>query len=294
MLGSLFSGIGALDLGIEHGLGAHPAWFVESDPYCRRVLARHWPDVERFEDVRQVGAATLAPVDCLVAGFPCQPASVAGKQRGKRDPRWLWPEVARIAAELSPPLCIFENVLGLRTAGMRDVLADLASLGFDVEWSDLSAFELGAPHLRRRLFFVAAHPQRIALREQPGWLARACRAARPRVDRFTIEASLAADAAIPGLSSPAPSERPRLCGAGDAAHTDSQRRLEQSWRIACLRGWPRHRGWGFDSAERVDDVPPRGLVTTMRRAAGNAVVTACAFVVGQATRDALDAQLESA
>lgn len=261
-LGSLCSGIGGLDLGLEHGLGTETAWQVERDPYCRRVLARHWPNAERFDDVFSVGAANLLTVDVLCAGFPCQPASVAGKRLAQKDPRWLWPEVARIAQELSPPICIFENVLGLRTAGLRDMLADLAALGFDVEWSDFSAWEVGAPHIRRRIFIVATHPERVRLREQPGWLCRTFESARAPISGDAVSALAAAD-------------------------SDGLRRLEQSWSLSTERGWPIHRGWRFDSTPRVDDVPTRGLVGAMRRAAGNAVVTACAFVVGRATRDAL-------
>lgn len=296
-IGSLCSGVGALDLGLEHGLHARTVWQVEQDVYCRRVLARHWPEAERFEDVRAVGAATLLPVDAICGGFPCQPASVAGKRKAQEDPRWLWPAVADVVEELRPPLCIFENVLGLRTAGLRDVLRDLAALGFDAEWSDISAWEVGAPHIRRRIFIVATDPERVELREQPGWLCRAFESARAPIPRHVVEAlSLAdpnserlqgarqaQDAATGGHDSAKRARSQR-----DATNADSLRRLEQSWRLSTERGWPVHRGWRFDSTPRVDDVPARGLVGAMRKAAGNAVVTACAFVVGAATRRAVN------
>lgn len=286
-LGSLCSGIGALDLGLEHGLCARTIWQVEADAYCRRVLARHWPDAERFDDVRSVGATTLAPIDALCAGFPCQPASLAGKRQAQKDPRWLWPEVARIVEELRPAICVFENVLGLRTAGMRDVLRDLAAIGFDAEWSDLSAWEVGAPHIRRRIFIVATDAKRVQLREQPGWLCRAFESARAPVPRHVVESLVGTDAdrkrpqKIRGASGSPVDDRLR------PSDPDSLRRLEQSWRLSTERGWPIHRGWRFDSTPRVDDVPARGLVGAMRKAAGNAVVTACAFVVGAAIRRAV-------
>lgn len=326
-LGSLCSGIGALDLGLEYGLHARTLWQVEADAYCRRVLARHWDSgTERFDDVRTAGAATLVPVDALCAGFPCQPVSVAGKRKAQEDSRWLWPEVARIVGELRPAICIFENVLGLRTSGMRDVLRDLAALGFDAEWSDISAWEVGAPHIRRRIFIVATDPKRVQLREQPGWLCRAFESARAPIPRNVVEALSLADPDSERFQGPrqaqdeatgghdtaerARSQRhtadalrerrdasgcaqepngqhPRLPASADH---DGLRRLEQSWSLSTERGWPVHRGWRFDSTPRVDDVPTRGLVGAMRKAAGNAVVTACAFVVGAATRRAVSFQ----
>lgn len=289
LLGSLCSGIGGLDLGLEHGLGAETMWQVEQSEYCRRVLARHWPNAQRFDDVHSVGAANLLPVGVICGGFPCQPSSVAGKRLAQADPRWLWPEVARIVSELNPAVCIFENVLGLRTAGLRDVLRDLAALGFDAEWSDISAWEVGAPHIRRRIFIVATDPKRVELREQPGWLCRAFESARSPIPRHVVEALVGADvhgkrpqADRGSLQSPDGDQRRR------PADPNSLRRLEQSWLLSTERGWPIHRGWRFDSTPRVDDVPTRGLVGAMRRAAGNAVVTACAFVVGRAAREAIE------
>src|SRR5688500_13405878 len=119
-IGSLFSGIGGLELGLERaGLG-HVVWQVEKDAYCRAVLARHWPEAERFEDVCEFHPA--GPVDLLCGGFPCQPWSVAGKQRGAADERHLWPEFARIIAESEPCIVVGENVPGLRARGLRLVL----------------------------------------------------------------------------------------------------------------------------------------------------------------------------
>jgi hypothetical protein len=127
-IGSLFSGVGGLELGLERaGLG-HVVWQVEKDAHCRAVLARHWPDVERHEDVREFRAAA-GSVDLICGGFPCQPWSVAGKRRGADDERHLWPEFARIIEEARPAWVVGENVPGLRTRGLRGVLADLARLG---------------------------------------------------------------------------------------------------------------------------------------------------------------------
>jgi DNA (cytosine-5)-methyltransferase 1 len=153
-IGSLFSGIGGLELGLEMcGLGP-VIWQCDSDPYARAVLEAHWPGVKRYDDVRSIDAKTERPT-IICGGFPCQPVSTAGSRKAQKDPRWLWPFFAGVIARLRPLVVFIENVPGLRTAGLRDVLADLASLGFDAEWGLFSAAEVGAPHHRQRLFVLA-------------------------------------------------------------------------------------------------------------------------------------------
>jgi DNA (cytosine-5)-methyltransferase 1 len=168
-VGSLFSGIGGFDLGFERA-GMRVAWQVELDPYCRAVLARHFPDAERFEDVREVGAGNLAPVDLLCGGFPCQDLSAAGRGAGIDGARsGLWSEFARIVRELRPRYVVVENVPALLSGkGKRwergpigRVLGDLAEARYDAEWACLSAREFGAPHLRKRVWIVA-YPARDA------------------------------------------------------------------------------------------------------------------------------------
>ncbi len=156
--GSLFSGIGGMDLGLERA-GWTPKWFVEIAPYCRAVLEKHWPDVKRFGDVRELKGEELEPVDLICGGFPCQPVSHAGKRKGMADARWLWPEFARILGVLRPRYALIENVPGLLTvnrgAAFAEVLGDLAALGYDAEWDSIPAAAFGAPHLRYRVFVVA-------------------------------------------------------------------------------------------------------------------------------------------
>lgn len=156
-IGSLFSGIGGLELGLERaGLGP-TVWQVENDDYCQRVLSKHWPDAARYGDVRGVDWSQVDAVDVVCAGFPCQPFSSAGKRTGVADERWMWPEVERCLRVVRPRWVVLENVPAL----LRDadafglVLADLAAHGFDAEWSVLSACAVGAPHVRERLFVVA-------------------------------------------------------------------------------------------------------------------------------------------
>ena len=154
--GSLFSGIGGIDLGLERA-GMTCAWQVEIDPWCRQVLTKHWPNVRRYEDVSAVGGDTLEPVDVIAGGFPCQDVSVAGQRAGIQDGNrsGLWSEFHRIIRELRPRYVFVENVPGLLTNGMGRVLSDLADIGYDAEWEVLSAADVGAPHLRKRVFITA-------------------------------------------------------------------------------------------------------------------------------------------
>lgn len=152
--GSLFSGIGGMDLGLELA-GWECAWQVEIDGFCRDVLSRHWPDVKRYEDVRSVGPE-LEPVDLIAGGFPCQDVSYAGFGAGLNGERsGLWWEFARIIRDVGPRFVLVENVPGLLDRGMGDVLGTLSDLGYDAEWSVVSACSMGATHMRQRLFIVA-------------------------------------------------------------------------------------------------------------------------------------------
>lgn len=99
--GSLFSGIGGFDLGLERA-GMVCKWQVENNEFCQKVLTKHWPNVSRFGDIKNVTKEQLEPVDLICGGFPCQPFSQAGKQRGKADDRYLWPEMLRVIRELKP------------------------------------------------------------------------------------------------------------------------------------------------------------------------------------------------
>jgi len=165
-IGSLFSGIGGLEKGLEDAGVGHIVWQVERDPFCRQVLARHWPDSVRHDDVRTVGAHNLEPVDVICGGYPCQPFSIAGLKRGVNDERHLWPEFARIIRELRPRYAILENVPNHLGIGFGDVLGDLASIGYDAEWDVLSAGGLGAHHIRRRIFVIANLPHAVSRRPQ--------------------------------------------------------------------------------------------------------------------------------
>lgn len=156
--GSLFAGIGGFDLGFERA-GMECKWQVEIDPYCQRVLEKHWPNVRRHDDVR-----TFPPdesdewrVDVICGGFPCQDISSANYRGAGLDGErsGLWFEYARIIRTLRPRYVVAENVAALTFRGLDRVLADLAESGFDAEWNTLSSQMFGAPHGRERLFIVA-------------------------------------------------------------------------------------------------------------------------------------------
>ncbi len=154
----LFAGIGGLSLGLERA-GFRVVGQAEIDPFCRSVLAAHWPEVPRHDDVRTAAAwwhsRPRPALDVVAGGFPCQPASLAGHRLGPADPRWLWPAMAAVIADLRPGWVIAENVPGLRTRGLAAVLSDLARLGYRAAPGTITACAMGAPHTRARLFILA-------------------------------------------------------------------------------------------------------------------------------------------
>lgn len=194
LVGSLFSGIGGLDLGLERA-GMRVIWQSEIDPYASRVLAKHWPGVPNLGDVTAIDWSTVERPDLICGGFPCQDISLAGQRVGFGGARsGLWSEFVRAIDGLRPPLALIENVLGLlsgadddaadpclcpthgdgrgvcptcgrrlgdgpakpvRRSWMGTLLRDLADCGYDAEWGCIPAAALGAPHLRYRLFAVA-------------------------------------------------------------------------------------------------------------------------------------------
>lgn len=166
--GSLFAGIGGLDLGLERA-GMQCRWQVEIDDYARRVLAKHWPDVRRHDDVRTWPQADTEQVDLIVGGFPCTDISNAGKRAGiTGEQSGLWTEFARIIRELRPRIVLVENVAALLGRGMDRVLGDLAESGFDAEWDCIPASAVGAPHRRDRVF-VVSYAEGIGRRSRRPW-----------------------------------------------------------------------------------------------------------------------------
>lgn len=155
-IGSLCTGYGGLDLAVLAVLGGHLAWVADNDPAASRLLTTRWPDVPNLGDIRSLDWHTVARIDILTAGFPCQDISHAGTRRGITGPRSsLWTTVADAISVLRPGHLFVENVAALRNRGLDRVLADLAALRYDATWLCLRASDVGAAHRRDRFFLLA-------------------------------------------------------------------------------------------------------------------------------------------
>ncbi len=217
----LFSGIGGFTLGLERTGGFKTVAFCEIEPFCQRVLAKHWPWVPCYHDVRTLTAERLAAdgisVDVICGGFPCQDISLAGKGAGLEGERsGLWSEIARLSGELRPRYVIVENVAGLLGRGLDKVLGDLAALGFDAEWHCIPASAVGAPHRRDRLWLVA---YAVITERRPR--ATSCR---------RVEGALSV---LQGQEGPSRS----WASGQDVADAHSQRKLQPEGRKQDERGW---------------------------------------------------------
>jgi DNA (cytosine-5)-methyltransferase 1 len=153
----LFSGIGGFSLGLERTGGFETVAFCEIDPFCRRVLAKHWPAVPCFEDVTTLRGEDVERIDVITGGFPCQDVSAIRSDGegldGKRS--GLWSHIVRLAGELRPRFIFVENVGALTFRGLGRVLGDLAEMGMDAEWYCIPAAAVGAPHRRERIWIIA-------------------------------------------------------------------------------------------------------------------------------------------
>lgn len=238
-IGSLFSGYGGLDQGVQAVLGGTTAWVSDIDPGATRVLTQRFPDAPNLGDIAAIDWSTVAPVDVITGGFPCQDLSLAGRRAGLTpDTRsGLWAHMARAIDTLRPRLVVIENVRGLLSAsadpadsgvelcpwcvgGTGDgepplralgcVLADLADLGYDARWCGLRAADVGAPHGRYRIFIVA-YPDTVGL----SW----ARGARVRWDGSADDGDAPTDANPPGSQG---SQSAGIVGGSDAAVSSGQ------------------------------------------------------------------------
>jgi DNA (cytosine-5)-methyltransferase 1 len=151
----LFAGIGGFSLGLERA-GMKCVGQVEIDPFCCKVLEKHWPRVKRLHDIREVQGDEFGTVDLVCGGFPCQPFSTAGKRRGKADDRYLWPEMRRFIEAVQPRWLIAENVPGITSLVLDEAIAEMESLGYASATLDFPAVALDAAFEGRRIFIVAS------------------------------------------------------------------------------------------------------------------------------------------
>lgn len=154
-IGSLCTGYGGLDLAVEAVTGGHTIWYSEFDKQTAKIMQHHRPLISNLWDLTKVDWSQVEPIDVLTAGYPCQPFSGAGQRKGTNDPRHIWPSIAKAIGVLRPRLIVLENVRGHLTLGFDQVLANLASIGYDSRWQLVRACDVGAPHPRSRLFVIA-------------------------------------------------------------------------------------------------------------------------------------------
>jgi DNA (cytosine-5)-methyltransferase 1 len=150
----LFSGIGGFSLGLERA-GMKTVAFCEIDPFCQKVLKKHWPEVLKFKDIKDLSPKEK-DYDVICGGFPCQNISVGGNQKGITGKESsLWKEYWRIINEVRPRYAIIENVERLRKNGLGVVLNDLSKIGYDAEWHCITAEAVGLPHQRDRMWIIS-------------------------------------------------------------------------------------------------------------------------------------------
>jgi DNA (cytosine-5)-methyltransferase 1 len=247
----LFSGIGGFSLGLQRTGGFETIAFCEIDPFCRKVLAKHWPDVPCFEDITKLDKEELdklGRIDVICGGFPCQDISCAGKGAGIHAERsGLWWEMLRIIRLVRPRFVLVENVAALLNRGLDEVLGSLAESGYDAEWQILSAKFVGSQQRRERLYLVA-YPT------LPGIISQSARDERTRWGISVGGGLFGGDREVAG------------------GQTSKAQRYTEPWATE-------------PSICRVVDGIPNQL--DRLRALGNAIVPQCAQFVGQCILDSI-------
>jgi len=153
----LCSGIGGFALGFEWAELSSPVLFCDIEPWSRKILAKHWPDVPIAEDVKELANdpdGLIPDCDILTAGYPCQPFSLAGERRGTEDDRHIWPYILSIVKAKRPSWCVFENVYGHVSMGLDEVLSDLEGEGYAARPFIVPACAADAPHRRDRVWII--------------------------------------------------------------------------------------------------------------------------------------------
>ena len=286
-VGSLFSGIGGFEFGLERTGGFKTVWQCEIDPFCLKVLAKHWPDVKRFTDIKRMGVDEEIPcVDVICGGFPCQDISCAGKGAGIHAERsGLWWEMHRIIRMVRPRYVLVENVAALLNRGLDEVLGSLAESGYDAEWTILRACDFGLPHRRERIYLIAYSGR---LRPNTGWTKQPLSGTgADGKEGITTNPAGIRRGGI--LRQRRKAESFRVKGDGDTWDASNAMRpgLSQPKQERELRRSITQCNWGQAPSPicRVDDVIPYRM--DRLRALGNAIVPQCAQFVGQCLLDSI-------
>ncbi len=285
---SLFSGVGALDYGLElSGLGRITSQ-VEIDSYCQGVLERHFPAARRFKDIKHVGGNEVkAEVFC--GGFPCQGVSRAGSGRGLDDDRsGLWREYARLVEEARPEWVIIENSAQLVKRGLVTVLGDLAALGYAAWWDCLPASAIGAPHQRDRLFVVARRqPPRPQLADARGDVlaSKGCSVDFEAMARRK-PGTEGQESTVGGRTRLRPSRRtrqPELARQPDGPPTGVDKAIAALFRFPAPPFAP-------PLAHEPPRTAPPPLSRVRHRAIGNAVVPALGYILGTSIKRIIESE----
>ena len=305
--GSLFSGIGGFDLAARW-MGWENVFHVEKDDFCRKVLAKNFPESTPHEDIKEFdGRQYRGKVDIISGGFPCQPISTAGKREGTADDRYLWPEMLRIVREIQPAWVVGENVAGIFSMDngrvYDQIQIDLEGEGYAVQPFNIPACSTGAPHRRERIWFVAhanhlLHKGELESRRISKKTGRSegenQQPERWSQERDRIWAESGSGYKPSTYSRGISGREENKAGLGMAGHPFSGSNREENT-VRCevqYRENGRREYWSESWVEvaaricRMDDGIPRGMDRNNRiKALGNAIVPQVAFQIFQAIND---------
>ena len=295
-LGSMFAGIGGIELGFESTGRFETKWQIERDKYANQVLAKHWPSVDRWKDVKTFPPRPVSDWGCdvIAGGFPCQDLSFAGKGAGLAGKRsGLFYEVIRVAGIIRPRAIVLENVAALYVRGLDVVLGELAQIGYSSEWHCVSAASVGAPHRRDRVFIIGYLAHSISTRagNKDGTTCRQKRKATNALKPATLRQgngqtlSKGTDASSADCGIVADSDN-KQCKGCEQETLLRQSRLSREFGRSCENGQTQ---WATEPAVgRVAHGVSRRV--DRLKCLGNAVVPQCAAIVANRVVEILDEQ----
>ena len=284
----LCSGIGGFALGFEWAGLSHPVQFCDIEPWSRKILKKHWPDVPIAEDVKELASdpeRLVSNCDILTSGYPCQPFSVAGKQKGFEDDRHIWPYILKIVAHKRPTWCVFENVYGHVALGLDQVLLDLENESYATRTFIVPACGVNAPHRRDRLWIVgnAQHdgPSTAKVRGVNEEDARGSSQGQSQTEQSSRASGREDDVNVADTSNKG--LQGRLSG---RSNSERQSKLGHSGRGSSAYGQSGQNWWAVEpNIRRVADGIPRRV--DRLKGLGNAIVPQIAMNIGLAIKEEL-------